>query len=83
VETTAAQAILQSTYIVPAGTNEFTREFLQTIQASAPLNPQPHISCEITKEDYQQYWKNPGSALFLPFQAYIMDTTKPLPIVTT
>jgi hypothetical protein len=35
------------------------REFLQTIQASAPLDPQSQLSCEITKEDVQCYWKKP------------------------
>jgi hypothetical protein len=57
VNTDAARAILQGTYTVPAETNEYTREFLNTIQASAPCDPHLQISCEITKEDFQQYWK--------------------------
>jgi hypothetical protein len=59
IETDAAQAILQGTYEVPAETDDYTREFLQTIQASAPLNPQLRLSCEITKEDFQCYWTKP------------------------
>jgi hypothetical protein len=59
VDTDAAKAILQGNYVVPAETDLFTREFLQTIQASAPLDPQVRISCEITKEDYQHYWRKP------------------------
>jgi hypothetical protein len=59
IDTAAAQAILQGTYVVPAETDDYTREFLQTIQASAPLDPQLQLSCEITKEDYQHYWKKP------------------------
>jgi hypothetical protein len=52
-DTAAAQAILQGTYVVPDETDEFTREFLNTIQASSPLNPQLRISCEITEEEFQ------------------------------
>jgi hypothetical protein len=59
VETAVARGILKGTYLVPPGTDDFTRKFLQTIQASAPLDPQLHISCKITKEDYQHYWKKP------------------------
>ena len=59
IDTAAAQAILQGTYVVSAETDDYTREFLQTIQASAPLDPQLQLSCEITKEDYQHYWKKP------------------------
>jgi hypothetical protein len=59
MNTVAAQAILQGNYVVPAETDDYTREFLQTIQASAPLNLQLQLSCEITKEDYQRYWKKP------------------------
>jgi hypothetical protein len=57
VNTAAAQAILQGTYTFPAETDEYTREFLNTIQASAPRDPRLRISCEITKEDFQKYWK--------------------------
>jgi hypothetical protein len=57
VNTEAARAILQGSYTVPTETNEYTREFLNTIQASSPRNPQLQISCVITKEDFQQYWK--------------------------
>jgi hypothetical protein len=59
INTAAAHAILQGNYVVPAETDNYTREFLQTIQASAPLNPQQRLSCEITKEDFQRYWKKP------------------------
>jgi hypothetical protein len=57
VNTEAARAILQGTYTVPTETDEYTREFLNTIQASAPRDPHLQISCEITKKDFQQYWK--------------------------
>ena len=39
VNTAAAQAILQGTYTFPANTDEYTQEFLNTIQASAPRDP--------------------------------------------
>jgi hypothetical protein len=57
VNTEAAHAILQGTYTVPAKTDEYTREFLNTIQASSPHDPQLQISCVITKEDCQRYWR--------------------------
>jgi hypothetical protein len=44
---------------VPAEKDDYTRDFLQTIQASAPLDPQLQLSCEITMEDYQHYWEKP------------------------
>jgi hypothetical protein len=59
IETDAVHDILQGTYEVPAETDAYTREFLQTIQASAPLDPQLRLSCEITKEDFQHYWTKP------------------------
>jgi hypothetical protein len=59
IDTAAARAILQGTYVVPAETDEYTWEFLHTIQASAPLDPQLRLSCKITKEDFQSYWTKP------------------------
>jgi hypothetical protein len=59
INTVAARAILQGDYVVPAETDDYRREFLQRIQASAPLDPQERLSCEITKEDFQRYWKKP------------------------
>jgi hypothetical protein len=57
--TAAARAILQGTYTIPEGTNLYTREFLNMIQACAPRDPRLRLSCEITKEDFQQYWRKP------------------------
>jgi hypothetical protein len=57
VNTEAACAILQGTYTVSAETDEYTREFINTIQASSPREPQLQITCVITKEDFQRYWK--------------------------
>jgi hypothetical protein len=59
IDTVAAWALLQGTYVLLAETDDYTREFLQTIQAGAPLDPQSQLSCEITKEDFQRYWKKP------------------------
>jgi hypothetical protein len=59
VDTDASRAVLQGTYAVPAEADDFTREFLNTIQANAPLDPQLWLSCEITKEDFIKYWKKP------------------------
>ena len=56
VNTAAAHAILQGTYMAPAETDAFTKVFLDTIQAYAPRDPCLRIPCEITKEDFQQFW---------------------------
>jgi hypothetical protein len=32
-------------------------EFINTLQANAPRDPRHRISCEITKEDFQRYWR--------------------------
>jgi len=57
VNTPAVQAIMQGTYQIPAECDEFTRDFLETIMASSPINSANRISCEITKEDFQSFWK--------------------------
>lgn len=56
INTPAARAIIQGTYTIPEGMDAYTREFLNTLQAHALCNPQLRISCEITKEDFQQFW---------------------------
>jgi hypothetical protein len=57
INTPAARAILHGTYTIPKGMDNYTREFLNTLQAHAPCNPHLRISCEITKEDFQQFWR--------------------------
>jgi hypothetical protein len=57
VNTDAARAILQGTYTIPAEVDAYTNEFLNTIQACAPPDPTSRISCAITKEDFQAYWR--------------------------
>ena len=37
--------------------DDLTREFLAVLQATAPLDPANHISCEITRQDFQQHWR--------------------------
>ena len=57
VNTPAVHAILQGTYHIPNECDAFTREFIETIMASSPVNPANRISCEITKEDFQSFWR--------------------------
>ena len=57
VNTPAVHAILQGTYQIPNECDAFTREFIETIMASSPVNPANRISCEITKEDFQSFWR--------------------------
>jgi hypothetical protein len=55
VHTAAARANLQGTYSLRMGTDAYTTEFINMLQANAPRDPSHRISCEITKEDFQQY----------------------------
>ena len=57
VHTRAASAILNGTYSIPMGTDAYTKEFINTLQANAPRDPSSRISCEITKADFQGYWR--------------------------
>jgi hypothetical protein len=51
------RAIMQGTYTIPEGTDNYIREFINTIQACAsPRDPQHHISCKITRIDFQCFW---------------------------
>jgi hypothetical protein len=54
--TAAARHILVGTYVPPPGVDSITRQFLSALQATAPLDPANHISCEITHQDFQQHW---------------------------
>ena len=51
--TEAARQILAGTYEPPPGVDNLTQEFLTVLQATAPLDPANHISCEITRQDFQ------------------------------
>jgi hypothetical protein len=55
--TAAARQILAGTYVPPPGVDTITRQFLAALQASAPLDPANRISCEITRQDFQQHWR--------------------------
>jgi hypothetical protein len=57
VRTQATYDILQGSYTIPDECDDFTREFLETVMSCSPINPSNRISCEITKEDFQGYWK--------------------------
>ena len=49
--------ILADTYIPLPGIDAITREFLLSLKASGPLDPANRISCEITRQDFQQHWR--------------------------
>jgi hypothetical protein len=56
--TEAARQILAGTYVPPPpGVDAVTLEFLAALQATAPLDPANRISCEITRQDFQQHWR--------------------------
>jgi hypothetical protein len=55
--TEAAHQILSGTYVPPLGVDAVTCEFLAALQATAPLDPANHTSCEITRQDFQQHWR--------------------------
>ena len=55
-QTEAAQQILAGTYECPDGVDDYTRSFIDSLVACAPAQ-EPKISCKITKDDYQSFWK--------------------------
>ena len=56
-DTMVAQQILDGTYECPDGMDDYTREFLQSLQQSRHISPDEQIDTDITKEDFQAYWK--------------------------
>jgi hypothetical protein len=59
INTPAVHAILQGSYQIPAACDNFTREFIETVMSCSPINPANHLSCEITKDDFQSFWRRP------------------------
>ena len=54
--TSATQQILAGMYKPPPWVDDLTREFLSFLQAMAPLDLANHISCKITRQDFQYHW---------------------------
>jgi hypothetical protein len=55
--TATAQDILSGTYECPEEVDEYTKTFLTSLQFPSHPHMIPDISCEITKQDFQQYWR--------------------------
>ena len=56
-DTSAAEEILQGTYVCPPGTDEYTQDFLQFLQRSPNVNALDQIDTSFTREDFRAYWK--------------------------
>jgi hypothetical protein len=56
-DTSAAEEILQGTYVCPPGTDEYTQDFLLFLQRSPNVNALDQIDTSFTREDFQAYWK--------------------------
>ena len=63
-DTMVAQQILDGTYECPDGMDNYTREFLQSLQQSRHISPDEQIDTDITKEDFQAYWKKARERTF-------------------
>jgi hypothetical protein len=49
---------LARTYEPPPDVDEHTRQFLQELQTTVPLDPANCITYKITRQDFQQHWRN-------------------------
>jgi hypothetical protein len=57
VHTQAAREIMEGVYQIPPACDEFTRDFLETVMSCSPIHPANRISCVISKEDFQYFWR--------------------------
>ena len=53
----AANRILDGTYVCPLGVDQYTRDFIVSLQVTSLIRPEKRIECSMTKEDYIAYWK--------------------------
>jgi hypothetical protein len=56
-DTEAAAQILDSTYICPPGTDDYTRDFLRILQWPQNVDASDRIDTSFSVSDFQNYWK--------------------------
>ena len=56
-DTDAAKRILNGTYICPEGVDAYTKNFIASLQITAPINPADFIPNMVSLQDYQTHWK--------------------------
>lgn len=56
-DTSAADWILQGTYVCPPGVDWYTQEFISSLQITTLISDEDRIHTMVTCQDYQQYWK--------------------------
>ena len=56
-DTDAAKRILNGTYICPEGVDAYTKNFIASLQITAPINPADFIPNTVSLQDYQAHWK--------------------------
>ena len=56
-DTDAAKRILNGTYICPEGVDAYTKNFIASLQITAPIDPADFIPNTVSLQDYQAHWK--------------------------
>ena len=56
-DTDAAKRILNGTYICPEGVDAYTKNFIASLQITAPIDPADFIPNTVSLQDYQVHWK--------------------------
>ena len=56
-DTDTAKRILNGTYICPEGVDAYTKNFIASLQITAPINLADFIPNTVSLQDYQAHWK--------------------------
>ena len=56
-DTDATKRILNGTYICPEGVDAYTKNFIASLQITAPIDPADFIPNTVSLQDYQAHWK--------------------------
>ena len=56
-DTDTTKCILNGTYICPEGVDAYTKNFITSLQITAPINPADFIPNTVSLQHYQAHWK--------------------------
>ena len=56
-DTNTTKHILNGTYICPEGVDAYTKNFIASLQITAPIDPTDFIPNTVSLQDYQAHWK--------------------------
>ena len=56
-DTDATKHILNGTYICPEGVDAYIKNFIASLQITAPIDPADFTPNTVSLQDYQEHWK--------------------------